>query len=123
MTTVLAVWAWLKKWWKVLVFPIGILLWFAGKAMGKTTIKVASPELVEHMELRQKLDEEAATKRAEASVERDSSVRAIEKEHAAKVSAAQADATARVPELQQSPDSLTAFLKKAGKDARIDPKS
>lgn len=114
---VLQVWTWLQKWWKVLVFPIGILLWFAGKAAGKTTIKVASPELVEHMELRKKVDDEAATKRVEAGVKRDAELQAVEDEHSAKVRAAQEAATVRTAELQQSPDSLTAFLKKAGKDA------
>jgi len=119
---VLKVWAWLQKWWKVFLFPIGILLWFAGKAMGKTTIKVASPELVEHMELRKKIDDEAIAKRTEAGVKRDEELKAIEDEHSAKVREAQAEATARTAELRQSPDSLTAFLKKAGKDAGTKPK-
>lgn len=109
-------WAWLKKWWKWLLLPIGAGLWLLGRATAKTKIVVASPELQEHAELEQGWAAEADQKKTTAAVEKRIRDELIEKDYTEsmeKVHQKVEDASAG---LENDPILLTNYLKKAGKN-------
>jgi hypothetical protein len=115
--------AWLVKHWQWFLFPLGVLTWLVGRASAKTTIKVASPELVEHFELQNRLDAEAKEKLVKATEKRDAEKAHINQTFE-QVSANLDAAEARQAEvLKDDPEALTAFLKGVGRDVRAKPRS
>lgn len=113
---ILAAWAWLKKNWKWVVFPLGILVWLAKNFFMRPT--VVSPELVQHMEERARIDEEARVRAAQAELARNAQVTKVEEKHDAQVAGLNAEAVRTSKELQGDPVKLNDFLKKVGADAR-----
>lgn len=118
MIALKAVLAFIKKWWKFILFPIGVIVWFIGRASGKTTVVVASPALEEHAELQRKLDEQTAQKKAAAEVTRKSRDAAIQDRHEATMGESHQRAEKAVEAYSTEPIDLTEYLKRVGKDVR-----
>lgn len=110
---------WLKQNWKWLLFPIGLLLWLAGRLSARSPASPrVSSELIEHFERQAQIDAEAAAKEKQAVVIRDELLRGIEQEHTKAVQAVTADAEAKAVALKNDDQALNQFLKQVGKDVR-----
>jgi hypothetical protein len=110
--------AWTVRNWKLLLFPIGILVWIAGRASSRKTVVLQSPELEEHFELKRRLDEEATAKKVEAAQKHAAATRKATEVYLDKTKQVEEQAAQRVAELQTDPDALNDFLKQTGKDVR-----
>lgn len=110
-------WAWLKKNWKYILFPVGILIGLA-TLLGRRKVVVVAPELVEAEEVRRRADQEAAVQVELAKRNREREVKRIEKEHVmtiAKLTRKQRD---ELEALREDPDELNSFLLQVGEDIR-----
>lgn len=109
------VWEWLKRNWKYILFPVGILLaLFAYRRRPD----VIAPRLLEAEEARKKAAEEAEKKIQKAREERDKRIEEIEKEHSSTVSKLTDEQRSRLEELREDPDELNSFLLGVGKEIR-----
>lgn len=111
------VWAWLKKNWKYILFPIGILVAIF-TLLGKRKQNVVAPELVGAEEKKIKARRKADKKLKKADEERTVTLEEVEKEHSttiAKLTRAQRD---KVKELKEDPDELNSFLLQVGEEIR-----
>jgi len=108
---------WLKKYWKWLLFPIGILIFIAGY-VSRPKPKVLAPELLDHAAEREKIEKRTAGQIVEAKEERDKKLAEVEKEHAETVSKLNAEQRGKMQRLRQNPEELNKFLLQVGKDIR-----
>jgi flagellar biosynthesis component FlhA len=118
MIFLLKVLAWVKKYWKWLLFPIGVLLFFLGKLTARRPPDVVAPELVEADKKAEEASREAERKRIEAALERDMVVSELKKEHAEIVSKLTNEQQEKVKEFEKNPAALNRFLLDVGKSAR-----
>lgn len=114
----LKVWAWLKKYWKWLLFPVGILLGILSMLGRKRIFNVVSPELVEAEKVREEAEEDKRQRIEELEQERSERLEEIERVHADTVSKLTDEQKKRVEELREDPDELNDFLLEVGKDIR-----
>ena len=115
----LKAWPWLKKYWKWLLFPLGIIIFILGYSSRKK-ITVTSSELLGHAEEKKKLDDEAARQLGTARADRDVKLAGIQKEHEATVAKLTRKQRDEMEELREDPDKLNDFLLGVGKDIRGD---
>lgn len=111
-------WAWLKRSWKWLLLPVGVLIWVAARLTSKKEVTVISPGLVEHEEVRERLELEATQKKAAADVkaaEQLSGIEATRTQTVAKETQKQIDA---IKEAQDDSQKVNDLLKSVGKDMR-----
>lgn len=112
-----AVWVWLKKYWKYLLFPVGILLGLL--AMRRRKVNVVAPELLGAEENRRKVEKEAAKQLKKAEKDRRQKTDDIEKEHAVTIQKLTQEQREKLKELREDPDELNSFLLQVGKDIRV----
>lgn len=111
-------WEWLKKNWKWLLLPIGLLLWFIGRSSGKREVTVTSTALGEHEAMARQLDAEAAQQKATADAKESSALAGIAANQSAQTAAAtqkQIDAAAAA---EGDPYKVNSLLLDVGKDMR-----
>ena len=108
---------WLKKYWKWLLFPIGVLVFIAGYVV-RPKPKVLSSELLGHAKVKKDIDRKTAGQIIEAKEERDKKVAEIEKQHAATVAKLTRDQRGKLKELREDPDKVNEFLLQVGKEIR-----
>jgi hypothetical protein len=111
---------WLKKHWKWLLFPVGVLLWFLGRA-GQRKVVVASPELVKHFEERQRIDAEADKQIKAAAVVKNEALAKTEAEFTRSVQAVEVRAVERAEAVQGKPEAVNDLLLKVGQSVRKNP--
>jgi len=118
----LKVWEWLKKYWKWILFPIGILgmviTYFIGRSSKKTKVEVISPVEKEADDMVKKEQAEADKKAAEAKKERDEKVAQLEKEHAETIKEFNDELRDKYEEIKDDPDKVSEFLLNVGKSMR-----
>ena len=114
----LKVWSWIKKYWKWLLFPIGVLAFFIGRATAKRNFTVVNPELHEADKKAREAQKEADREAGEAKTEKDEKVSELKKEHAETLEKLTDEQKERVEELEDEPDALNEFLLGVGKDIR-----
>lgn len=110
-------WPWLKKNWKWLLFPIGILVFIAGYT-SKSRIGTVSSELLGAAEDKAVIEGRTAGQIIEEKAARDEKIAKLEKEHSAtvaKLTRAQRD---QMQKIRNDPDKVNEFLKQVGKDIR-----
>jgi hypothetical protein len=113
----LKAWPWLKKYWKWLLFPIGIIVFILGYSV-RPKPKVLSSELTGAADAKKKADDKAAEETGKARAERDAQLAGIEREHASTIAKLTKEQRAKVKELREDPDKVNAFLIGVGKDIR-----
>ena len=113
----LKAWPWLKKNWKWLLFPLGILIFIVGYGTRKQSVVVA-PELLGAAEDKKKAEEKAAGEITEAKEDRDKQLAEIEKEHADVVAKLTQGQKEQLEELKKDPEKLNKFLIDLGKSIR-----
>lgn len=111
-------WAWVKKNWKWLLFPIGILLFVIGKVSAKKSYRVINPELVDAEKTKRKAREESEAKNLEAKKERDKRLAEVVEAHDTKLQNLTAEQNEKVDELRDDPERLNEYLLEVGKDIR-----
>jgi hypothetical protein len=111
-------WAWIKKNWKWLLFPIGILLFVLGKASSKKNFTVVNPELTGAEQEKLKAREEAEAKIQDAKEKRRVGVAKVEQEHAETIDKLTDEQLARAAELKDDPEELNTYLLDIGKEIR-----
>ncbi len=121
MTWLSVVWEWLKVNWKWLILPIGVITWLVGRASAKKVV-VVSPELSEHMKVKQEAHEEAARKQLEASKKHEAELSAIEHHYESEQRKLTESEKKKIEEIKDDPEALNRFLKDVGRGRR-DPKA
>jgi len=116
----LAIWTWLKKYWKWLLFPVGIVLYVLGRLAGsrKRPTEVVAPALSEAVKTQQEATSKANSEKAAAKKAMEAEVAQIEAEHAdtvAKLTRAQRD---EAEKLKEDPEALNQYLLDVGKSLR-----
>lgn len=112
------IWGWLKKYWKWLLFPVGIVLGILA-LVNKDRIKdVVAPEAVKAEEDRIKHELEARKRAEQAEQERKAAVEELERRHADTLEKLTEGQKAQVEELRENPDKLNEFLIGVGKGVR-----
>lgn len=107
----------MKKNWKWILFPIGILL--AMLTLGRRRkINVVAPELLGAADNKRKANEEAAEQLEGAQEDRLKRSAEIEKEHAMTMAKLTRDQRDKLEELREDPDELNSFLVGVGDDIR-----
>jgi hypothetical protein len=109
---------WLKRNWKWLLFPIGIIAFIGGFLLRRRRPDVVAPELVGAAETALKANDKAEEEREEAREEKDEKIAEIEKEHATTVAKLTRKQRDDVEELKDDPDKLNDYLLDVGKDIR-----
>jgi flagellar biosynthesis/type III secretory pathway M-ring protein FliF/YscJ len=113
----LKIWAWLKKYWKWLLFPVGIVIGILS-VIGRRRSPVVAPEVLEAEKARQEAEEAAQKKLDEADKIRREKVEFIRREHAETLKKLTDDQRSRVEELREDPDELNEFLRGVGEEIR-----
>jgi hypothetical protein len=113
------VWAWLKKYWKYLLFPVGLILGAIAMFSGRREVgDVVAPGEVETEDERTKASDEAKAKAAAAAESKRKALEDIEREHFETLEKLTKDQRAQVKELREDPDKLNEFLLGVGKEVR-----
>jgi hypothetical protein len=108
---------WLKKYWKWLLFPIGILIFIAGYVV-RPKPKVLSSELHGAGDTKREADDKAAEKTDEARAKRDERLAEVEKDHAKTVAKLTRKQRDQLEELREDPDKVNDFLLQVGREIR-----
>jgi|SRR5688572_16072692 len=108
--------AWLKKWWRWIVFPVGIALALLG--LRKTKVSVTSPELQGHAKLESDLNARAAQQKEVASEQKAQRLRVADETYDESVAETQRELVENTKKVTNDPVSLNDYLKKAGKNVR-----
>lgn len=111
------VWSWVKKNWKWLLLPIGVVIFIIGRITAKRNFKVVNPELHEADKKKREAQEQADREAQEATKERDEKVSELKKEHAETIKKLTDEQKKRAEELKD-PDELNEFLLEVGKEIR-----
>ena len=109
---------WLKKYWKWLLLPIGLLLWLLGRLTAKKTVTITSTAIAEADEAKGKINAEAAEKVREADAKEAAQLAGISAQQAAAVARETQKQVDAAAEAQGDPDAVNALLIQTGKDAR-----
>ncbi len=110
-------WPWLKRNWKWILLPIGLLM-LVGKAFGGRRVTVVGSELTGAAEAESKISRDAAKKLEAATTKRDELLEEIKKDHAKSVQHQVNDLKQDAPELVANPSALNDHLKQVGKKVR-----
>jgi hypothetical protein len=108
------VWPWLKKWWKWMLFPIGILLFILSLRRRTTTVVVSDGHATD-LAIK-KHDEQIAQQVTEAEAKAAAELKKIEEQHAATIESLNAAQRLKYEELkQQGPREINAWLLRVGR--------
>ncbi len=110
-------WPWLKKNWKWILLPVGILLAIIQLMPRKRTLQ-ASSELAGAAEVEREAEEEAKEEIFEAMVKKDESLKAIDKKHAEVIEKLTEEQKGKVELLREDPEELNSFLLDVGRNIR-----
>lgn len=111
-------WGWLKRNWKWLLLPVGLIAYLVGRASAKKEVSALSPGLVAHEEVKAKLDAEAEQKKQVADEKAAAQLSDIEANRSAKVSSLTQKQVDAIESVQGAPAKVTDLLKHIGKDIR-----
>lgn len=111
-------WAWLKRNWKWLIFPVGVLVYVIGRASSNKSTTVVSPELVGHQKVKEKLDAEAAQKKLDADEKAAAQLSEIAKDRSSTAASETQKQVDAVKAVQGNPEKVSDLLKQVGKDIR-----
>lgn len=112
------VWEWIKKYWKWLIFPVGVVLFFIGQLTARRSSVVIQSEIAEAEKWQQKAREEAEARAREAELERKKQVEELEKKHEDTIKQLTDDQRSQVERLRDHPEKLSEYLLRVGKDIR-----
>lgn len=113
----LKAWEWTKRNWKWLLFPIGILIYIAGRARPRD-ITMVSPELIGHSEVERELNAEADAKKQVVEKKTEEQLAGIEAQREASLAAEQQQQLDAAAAIENDPQAVNDFLKQVGKDIR-----
>jgi hypothetical protein len=111
-------WEWLKKHWKWILLPVGLLLFLIGKLTAKKQIEVVSPALAAADAAKQAIDAQASEQRAAADAKEAGQLAGVDAAHAAAESAATGKILDTAAEAQGDSDRVNAVLHEVGKGMR-----
>lgn len=115
----LKAWGWLKRNWKWLILPVGIVLFLIGRFSKKTReFEVVSPALSGVDEKREKLMVDLTDDVEIVEKEKVEKLKKIDEEHAETVKKLTSDQKREADNLRDDPDELLEFLLGVGKDVR-----
>ena len=112
--------AWLKKNWKWILLPVGIILLVIRFLKKPPT--VVSPELTEAEEVARKAKEQAERNIRDARITKDETITGLKRKRITDVKALNDEQRKKVKELEDDPEALNAFLLEVGEDMRDDEK-
>lgn len=119
MYCLMKAWAWIKKYWKYLLFPVGIIVGILGVLSRRKDVgDVVAPKEVETEGEREAANAEAKKKAEEAEAAKKKAVEDLEREHADTIDKLTDEQREKVEELREDPDKLNEFLLGVGKEIR-----
>jgi len=111
----LLLWSWIRRYWKWLLFPLGILLYFVGRLSApRRPLQVVNPEQIGADKVRGRADRKAQEAARAAAAERALEVQNIKARHARVIAALTAAQRKQAKTLQDDPAALNAFLLRVG---------
>lgn len=112
------VWLWLKKNWKWIVLPVGVLVWLLGRSSKKPVVQAVSPELLGHSSVKAELEQEGIRRLKEAAAQHEAQRAALDAKNQQVLREINERAELKAAELVENPDNVNDFLKKVGRDVR-----
>lgn len=113
------VWAWLKRYWKYLLFPVGILLGVLAMLNRRKNLgNIVPPLEVDTEPEREEANREAEEKARKAQVDKERRIEELKKEHAGTLRELTGQQRVRVDELKDDPDALNDYLLEVGRGIR-----
>lgn len=111
-------WEWLRKHWKWLLLPVGLLIWFLGRVTAKKQVTITSTALADADVAKAGIEEEAASRRKLADAKEAAQLGGVASQHAAAVATATQKQVDSAAEAQGDPERVNALLLSVGKDMR-----
>jgi hypothetical protein len=111
-------WEWLKRNWKWLLLPLGVLFWFLGRVTAKKKVTITSTALAEADSAKVAIDEKAEAQRELADAKEATQLAGIASRQAAAVTAATQAQVGAAAAAQGDPEQVNALLQAVSKDLR-----
>lgn len=111
-------WEWLRKHWKWLLLPVGLLIWLLGRVTAKKQVTITSTALADADVAKAGIEEEAASRRKLADAKEAAQLGGVASQHAAAVATATQKQVDSAAEAQGDPERVNALLLSVGKDMR-----
>jgi hypothetical protein len=111
-------WEWLKRYWKWLLLPLGILLWFLGRATAKKEVTVTSTALAESDTAKAAIDAKALEQTAQADAKEAAQLAVVTSQRSAAVAAATQTQIDAASAAQGDSGAVNSILTNVGKDMR-----
>jgi len=113
------IWAWVKRYWQYLLFPVGIVVGIISMLSRRTGPISPSPsELDEAEKEKEVIEEEARRQTEEAEKERAAKVEEVKKAHKETIDRLTKEQEEKVGELLSDPQALNDFLLSVDQDLR-----
>lgn len=110
---------WLKKYWKWLLFPLGLLLLILGYGLApRRKVVVTSTALAGADEAKVRINDEASVKVREADAKEAGQLAGISAQHSSAVAAVTQKQIAAAEQVQGDSDKVNSLLLQVGKDVR-----
>lgn len=111
-------WEWLKRNWKWLLLPLGVVLWFLGRATAKKEVTITSTALDGANTAKDKIDAAADEKRVQADAAEAAQLAGVAAQHSAAVAVATQKQLDVAAAAQGDSEAVNSILTGVGKDMR-----
>ena len=111
-------WGWIKKYWKWLLPPLGVLIWILGRLTASKTVQVVAPELVGAEEVKEKANQQAKVDLGKAAAQKDAQVKVLEEKHSEAIASLTEGQKKQYEDIKNDPDAVNSFLTDVGKSIR-----
>lgn len=113
-----AVWAWLKKYWKWLILPVGVAVYFLGRSQGGVKVVPNREESDAARALKEKIEARAYEEKEEAKAELLKKSKEVVEKNQEAVDKLTDEQREMAGEMLDDPEALNSFLLDVGKRAR-----
>lgn len=113
-------WEWLKRNWKWLLLPLGVLLWLLGRVTAKKVVTITSTAVADADAAKVAINAKADEQRERADAKEVAQLAGIASQQAAAVTAATQAQLGAAAAAQGDPEQVNELLQAVGRDIRRD---
>lgn len=117
-TFLLSLWAWLKKYWTWLLFPVGVIIYLIGRSQGGVRVVPDREESDAAQRLKEKVEAEKQEVLNEVARERAERSEAIIRGHQETIRSLTEAQKDEMSDLLRNPDELNEYLLRVGREIR-----